>query len=114
MFRKPPEPVESWEPEIIDAFEFREACVQPIIPGFANFHPSAEDCLFLSIYVPGKIDAHSFFLYSHSNKSTDANSQNASKFQCELPNCLKSLIECRIGMIEIIHAFAFCSRCEAK
>lgn len=48
-----PEPIESWSPNILDAFEHGYICHQTdrfVTP----LWPKSEDCLTLNIYAPGK------------------------------------------------------------
>lgn len=48
-----PEPVESWEPYIWDAYQYGSSCVQPLKPFLTDLYPQHEDCLYLNVYVPG-------------------------------------------------------------
>lgn len=50
---KAPEPVESWKPAVLDAFEHGKVCIQPgmYLPRSLS---QSEDCLTLNIYVPGR------------------------------------------------------------
>lgn len=49
---KAPEPITSWEPNVIDAFEFGHACIQRKNPDITS---TSEDCLNLNVYVPAGI-----------------------------------------------------------
>lgn len=50
---KAPEPVDSWKPHVLDAFEHGNICIQPPITVTDLPFPQSEDCLTLNIYVPG-------------------------------------------------------------
>lgn len=60
-FSKPPVPIESWSPTVLNAFEHGKICIQPVKLEFGNIQPQDEDCLFLNIYVPGKRSTFSLF-----------------------------------------------------
>lgn len=45
-----PEPIESWAPKTIDAFQYGNACMQISSP--KTKYGKSEDCLFLNIFVP--------------------------------------------------------------
>ncbi|XP_031637231.1 esterase B1-like [Contarinia nasturtii] len=48
---KAPKPVESWKPNVLDAFDFGDMCTQPLLLLPSSF-PQSEICLTLNIYVP--------------------------------------------------------------
>lgn len=50
---KAPEPSKPWAPKILDAFEYGSACWQPKNEDLAT--DISEDCLFLNVFVPGKM-----------------------------------------------------------
>lgn len=57
MFEKAPEPIYPWRPKLLDAFEHGNTCYRPNVGEMDSF-PQSEDCLYLNIYVPGKVKFH--------------------------------------------------------
>lgn len=49
-----PEAVDPWAPEVLDAFHYGSKCIQPQEYS-TDPYPQDEDCLYLNIYVPGKV-----------------------------------------------------------
>lgn len=47
-----PEPIEPWHPNVINAYNYRNACMQPYTPEIET--GTSEDCLYLNIYVPSR------------------------------------------------------------
>lgn len=58
---KAPVPIDPWAPGILDAFEYSKACSQ--ILELRTDTPSAEDCLYVNIFVPGKKKWNIQFLF---------------------------------------------------
>lgn len=53
FLKKPPEPIEPWQPRVLDAFEHGPTCMQT--SQFASGDAThSENCLFLNVYVPGE------------------------------------------------------------
>lgn len=55
---KAPEPIDPWS-NTFDAFEYGPAC--PQLEDEINFSETREDCLFLSIFIPGKNEKFNLF-----------------------------------------------------
>lgn len=49
-----PEPAEPWKPKILDAFQYGNKCLEPVIY-FCYEYPMNEDCLSLNIFVPADV-----------------------------------------------------------
>lgn len=48
-----PEAVDSWKPNVLDAFRYGNSCIQPGELS-AEPYPQHEDCLYLNVFVPSK------------------------------------------------------------
>lgn len=48
--------IEPWAPKVIDAFEYGATCIrQNDLFKVIDDYPQSEDCLFLNVFVPGKL-----------------------------------------------------------
>lgn len=47
-----PEPIDPWHPNVVNAYNYRNTCMQPYYPD-EIVTGTSEDCLYLNIYVPG-------------------------------------------------------------
>lgn len=69
IFPQAPEPIESWKPEIFDAFDFGNTCIQP--NGLTkNPYPQSEDCLYLNVFIPGEAYYNNIFIVHIHTKSS--------------------------------------------
>lgn len=52
IIEKAPIPIASWKPNVLDAFQYGNSCIQQA-SALGNSGPQSENCLFLNIFVPG-------------------------------------------------------------